>query len=562
MWVGGVPMTDWHVPIATVGDSPSPFTTPVTAILSNKEDEVTQLSTVQPDDNRQTWGDIQEAVERRGLPTRVLIGYPKQRQALICDVMRDCGNSWRMWVAYQGESPTCKTQDMYIDKRRRCHTNSVTIQWVVCEWRHEGLPPINLHNYVQGLSNICKRGRGAWRLPPGTHLGDKAERRQQHAETLEALQAEREQLLNGGKDLQAMAAHMERTWQVLQGSEKRWVKRVLGHSRISEPRWMEFGTWVYVILSVTDGTVYVGETGGKGDQRRIMDRYWEHITTARSIRSGANKADPTWKRWQKAMGHAGLESWIIVPVEQVTPATQLVRERSWIRRMGKTYNCKRTWGKGRIQALGQQALRDEGPRNTDDLADQAQKITQALRVPESAAYLVRLLLACRKRVPKDVESKLFRKVKGIIRQRLGNQLPRVLAVPIPAGRDVDMQPTMGALKDILVEYAAPKWLHRYLMAVIRPVAKRGKKVKDVIATTTLRGSMEDALATATAACNCANRPAGVPRMDGCCIARNLAHLRLLFGEHAAVLMQNLDNTTVADWGTATETVNRFAKQLG
>ena len=102
MWVGGVPMTDWHVPIATVGDSPSPFTTPVTTILSNKEDEVTQLWTVQPDDNRQTWGDIQEAVERRGLPTRVLIGYPKQRQALICDVMRVCGNSWCMWVAYQG----------------------------------------------------------------------------------------------------------------------------------------------------------------------------------------------------------------------------------------------------------------------------------------------------------------------------------------------------------------------------------------------------------------------------------------------------------------------------
>ena len=208
MWVGGVPMIDWHVPIATVGDSSSPFTTPVTAILSNKEDEVTQLWTVQPDDNRQTWGDIQEAVERRGLPTRVLIGYPKQRQALICDVMRDCGNSWRMWVAYQGESLTCKTQDMYIDKRRRCHTNSVTIQWVVCEWRHEGLPPINIHKYVQGLSNICKRGRGAWRLPPGTHLGDKAERRQRHAETLEALQAERERLLSGGKDLRAMAANI------------------------------------------------------------------------------------------------------------------------------------------------------------------------------------------------------------------------------------------------------------------------------------------------------------------------------------------------------------------
>ena len=153
-------------------------------------------------------------------------------------------------------------------------------------------------------------------------------------------------------------------------------------------------------------------------------------------------------------------------------------------------------------------------------------------------------------------------MKGIIRQRLGIQLPRVLAVPIPARKDVDMQPTMGALKDILVEYAAPKWLHRYLIAVIRPVAKQGKNVKDVIATTTLRGSMEDALATATAACSCANRPAGVPRMDGCCIARNPAHLRLLFGEHAAVLMQNLDNTTVADWGTATETVNRFAKQLG
>ena len=500
-------------------------------------------------------------METRGLPTRVLIGYPKERQALANDIMRDCGNSWRMWVAYQGDSPTCKSQDMYIDKRRRCHSTTVTIQWVVCEWRPDGLQPINLHKYVQGLSNICKRGRGAWRLPPGTNLGDKELRRRHHAETLDALQTERAQLLRGGKDLQAMAGNMEKTWKVLQSSERRWVKRVLGHSKIPEPNWMEYGTWVYVILSITDGTVYVGETGGKGETRRIMDRFWEHVTAARSLMSGAYKADPTWKRWQRAMGSSGLESWVIIPVERVTAGTRLIRERSWIRRMGKTYNCKRTWGKGRAQALGQRALRDEGPGNMDDLAAQAEKVAHALRVPESAAQLVRLLLACRKRVPKDVESKLYQKVKGVIRQRLGIHLPRVLAVPIPTGKDVDMQPTMDALQTILTEYAAPKWLHRYLAAVIRPVGKRGKKVKDVLAPTTLRGSMEEALAKSEAACTCAHRPAGVPRMHGCCIARNPSHLRLLFGDHAPVLMQNLDNTTAADWGTATETVDRFAKQL-
>ena len=49
---------------------------------------------------------------------------------------------------------------------------------------------------------------------------------------------------------------------------------------------------------------------------------------------------------------------------------------------------------------------------------------------ESAAQLVRLLLACRKRTPKDVESRLYQKVKGLIRQRLGIHLPRVLAVPV------------------------------------------------------------------------------------------------------------------------------------
>ena len=564
MWVGGVPMTDWHVPLATTDESCSPFTTPVTAVLSDKEEEITLVWTVQPDDNRQTRGNVKTSVETRNLPTRVLIGYPTQRRALVNSIMRDCGNSWRMWVAYQGDSPTCKSQDMYVDKRRCCHNTTVTIEWVVCEWRPDGLQRIDLHKYIQGLSNVCKRGRGAWRLPPGTNLGDREHRRRHHAAALDALQAERAQLLESGKDLEAMAANMAKTWRVLQDSEKRWIKRVLGQSKISEPSWMEYGTWVYVIMSIADGTVYVGETGGKGEKRRIMDRFWEHVVAARSLRSGANKVDPTWKRWQRAMscmGSAGLESWIIVPVERVTTGTRLIRECSWIRRMGKTYNCKRTWGRGRAQALGQRALRDEGPGNVDDLTAQAEKVAHALRVPESAAQLVRLLLASRKRVPKDVESKLYQKVKGIIRQRLGIHLPRVLAVPVPAGKDVDIQPTMDAMKAILTEYAAPKWLHRYLLAVIRPVGKRGKKVKDMIAPTTLRGSMEQALSKSEKACNCARRPAGVPRMDGCCIARNPAHLRLLFGDHAAVLMQNLDNATAADWGTATETVDRFARQL-
>ena len=522
MWVWRVPMTDWHVPVATTDGPCSPFTTPVTAILSDKEDEVTIVWTVQPDDNRQTWGTIQTSVETRGLPTRVLIGYPTARQALANDNMRDSKDSWRTWVGYQGNSPTCKSQDMYIDKRRRCHNTTITIQWVVCEWMPSGLQPISIHKYVQGLSNVCKRGRGAWRLQPAVHLGVKEHRRRHHADTLEALQAERTQLLQGGKDLQAMAANMEKTWRSLQYSEKRWVQRVLGHSNIAEPTWMEYSTVPYVII--TDGTVYVGETGGKGERRRIMDRFWEHVVAARSLLSGANKADPTWKRWQQAMGSSGIESWIIIPVERVTPGTRLVRERSWIRRMGKTYNCRRTWGKGRAQAWSQRALRDEGPGNMDDLTAQAEKVAHALRVPESAAQLVRLLLAFRKRTPKDVESRLYQKVKGLIRQRLGIHLPRVLAVPVPAGKDVDMQPTMDTLKAILKEYAAPKWLHRYLMAVIRPVAKRGKKVKDVIASTTLRGSLETALAKSAAACNCAHQPAGVPRMNGCCIARNPAHL--------------------------------------
>ena len=222
------------------------------------------------------------------------------------------------------------------------------------------------------------------------------------------------------------------------------------------------------------------------------------MTAARSLMSGAYKADPTWKRWQRAMGSSGLESWVIIPAERVTARTRLIRERSWIRRMGKTYNCKRPWGKGRAQALGQRALRDEGPGNMDDLTAQAEKVAHALRVPESAAQLVRLLLACRKRVPKNVESKLYQKVKDVIRQRLGIHLPRVLALPIPTGKDVDMQPTMDALRTILTEFAAPKWLHRYLTAVIRPVGKRGKKLKDVLAPTTLRGSMEEALAKSEA----------------------------------------------------------------
>ena len=69
MWVGGVRMTDEQVLIATREESCSSFTTPVTAMRSDTEDEITLVWKLQLDDNRKTWNNMQAAEKARtGFP--------------------------------------------------------------------------------------------------------------------------------------------------------------------------------------------------------------------------------------------------------------------------------------------------------------------------------------------------------------------------------------------------------------------------------------------------------------------------------------------------------------
>ena len=105
----------------------------------------------------------------------------------------------------------------------------------------------------------------------------------------------------------------------------------------------EVGTWVYMILTPEKKTVYVGETGGKTNQRTIMQRFGEHLLKAQK----SKRSPSVWKNGlYKQMLEVGLHQWAVVPLQIKAHKYRLKDEAQWVHFMPQVYNVNKNGNHG------------------------------------------------------------------------------------------------------------------------------------------------------------------------------------------------------------------------
>ena len=250
-----------------------------------------------------------------------------------------------------------------------------------------------------------------------------------------------------------------------------------------------------------------------------------------------------------AMAAEGLEHWIMISLERVPCAVAKRRERFWMRMVGGIWNkFSGKWRSARWRCL-RGPLRGMNKGERKALTVDAHRVIQSKRGVFKLKHEMWLLRHGKDCLPPQKYTQLLQRVRFHVRREVGIHLPTIIPVPYAVHNQVDLTAVKQMTGHVFTALKLPPCVVAYLETTVRFVGKRRPTVSDLLRDKQPTETWDEMRARAEGTCKCPLLPDTIPKVEGCCVARDRDSLREILGEYSPVLDQNASNCTFAWRGT-------------
>ena len=331
------------------------------------------------------------------------------------------------------------------------------------------------------------------------------------------------------------------------------------------------GTWIYVIWSLYDGFVYVGQCGAKFSERHAFQRLIEHIPEARDwqlLHRSTRQKNPFFE-WVLKHGFHGLQLSLL---EQVPHWKAYLREVFCMHRFGRRILLKKyvpdvklpRWSwllkvktfKGRMHKHNKVTA-------TADATDRATHFVHSLRTTLTIDEQLRLMIDSRELCVAGLALEVFACAQRNIQRDTGNKLPRriVLGTPfldLPGKRCVPKR----IVSTFRVSKHIPALYRNFLCKCVTCVRKSTPSVMTICQSYRPRICTQDfetQIRNDERLCSCAKLLSGfgVPLVNGHVVTRDFHWLpRMSPALDPTFFQQNMKNKLVPSRSTVSRSVSR------
>lgn len=228
----------------------------------------------------------------------------------------------------------------------------------------------------------------------------------------------------------------------------------------------EVGTWVYCAYSPWDGRIYWGQTGGRGEPTRVIDRFYREVSDAKAwskLYGSKGKMGPTFLR---VMSEVGPHRFCVVPVRAPRPWAATATERYFILNYPRNLNdrkpARRSYMRWLVRSRLHTALTDKGLNDSTAWKSYINAKRLTLHPRDALAILTRARTA----LPATDYGKLQTRLLAHIRVKTGMRLPRVCTFHVPFADKGVRAAVRKEFKAFLREVKYPRPLKRYLEGAI------------------------------------------------------------------------------------------------
>jgi hypothetical protein len=244
----------------------------------------------------------------------------------------------------------------------------------------------------------------------------------------------------------------------------------------------------------------------------------------------------------------GFQNWFILPLQQCSPLNADILERRWIAKLGARLNTKDTprFCRQYQLLLGAKVLNATPP---NELLSTAQRIIAQRRCTVPLPQQLDVLAQGKRVFNGQFRSKLYQSVKLRVEQATELKLPACVSLKVPS-MPFDSH---AKLRKLMVEFLhhlpIPLPYRHYLSSVLQVLYTRPQSVSSLISHRRIRTSLSEARHLGSGTCDCVTiaQEHGFPLTQGHIIARAPWMLHQLFGRHAPILLQNVNNEVAPTW---------------
>ena len=136
------------------------------------------------------------------------------------------------------------------------------------------------------------------------------------------------------------AKHLDVRNQDLHNGPEAWLRKFANFGKPHSST-NTVGTWIYCVYCARTGQCYVGQTGGRGTLKSVVNRFLQHRRSALSYATlyGGKQCKNIGKNYPM-MTKIPIEKWGVLVPEACPPSKANERERFWIRKLSPTLNVR------------------------------------------------------------------------------------------------------------------------------------------------------------------------------------------------------------------------------
>jgi hypothetical protein len=524
---------------------------------------------VQPDEKINNLLTLLQDPSKTGCHALVL-GIPQVREDWVSLAEDLCKDPNKGWVAFRGKKGMGLPLQRWVKREKRKkfkHSKNINIphafpvSWYVIAPDQERPIILNIHKYIACLSSLSKGGKGVWHMPPASHshtMGKTSEK-ETFCDLWAQLREERRELCLGTMDKERLAANLANTRAILHLSPHSWIRKVVGLSKAWNTPYNIEGVFIYVVINMQDGRVYVGQAGEKTKRgkRKLVDRWYEHVQGAKerirgkTFRKGKGNREEG-ENLYKAMAEGDIGDWVMLPLEVVQGKQADAREMDWMTQFGeallnvrkpRSYARNKKWlGLGKVNL-------EEGAekKTTKEWIKEGWGLLNCRKGKISLSRLFVVWLQGKTKLGNELFTRLGSLLRSTTKYVLKITLPANIAIPYPVSNGVCLRDMRDMLKGIIGGLPVPPLIRKYIGAITNFVGKKSAVVRDLLCTKGTSLPWDKMVELSQENCSCHRAPPSVPRVQGCVVARKFEDWRLLVPKQTPFLAQNMGNGVVGGW---------------